>query len=266
MESVCRIAVVIPAMTCPYHQVERVLSQLTPEDRLIVVFNGMTETTDKPQKKITDRHVNYLNFQSPLGAGRARNIGVKALNETPEAILFFDADDQINDMCLEELAKPLLDASADLVGGALVVREHSGCQKKFLPTVDYWYKQALFGGNMGITYEAWCRLGGFDESLICCEDTDIAWRADNLGLRIKVQPNSTINVKLKSSNQEFRQRLNWGKSSIKLLRKHSIGFSHLPRLITLIRDKKATGFARNPVIASMSQLIGQYMGKGPGRP
>ena len=252
-----RIAVIIPARTCPYHQVVSVLEQLTPDDRLVVVLNGLAEADRFTSRGIRHPLLRWVNSGSPIGAGCARNLGAKTLEEAPMALLFCDVDDHVAPTWLAELARPLLADSADLVGGALRVRRSCGPPKVVIPTFDYWYRQAVFGGNMGITYEAWCRLGGFDDSFICCEDTELAWRAGDLGLNIQVVPSAIADVNLRSPLKEFRQRYRWGRSSVQLLQTHGIGLDHLPGLRTLFLDKRTTGFAKNPAIAALGQWVGQ---------
>jgi len=260
MARACRIAVVIPARTCPCRQVVSVLTQLSPKDRLVVVLNGLADA-DRCKRRTT-RHplVTWIDAGALVGAGRARNLGVRALGGVAKALLFCDADDHIGATWVAKLAGPLLDASADLVGGALRVPRRSGAPTVVSPTIDYWHSQAVFGANMGITYEAWCRLGGFDESLASCEDTDLAWRAGNLGLKIQVVPDAIVDYSLRSPIQELRQRFRWGRSSAQLLRKHAVSLDHLPGLWTLFFDKRATGFATSPLIAALGQWAGQRVG------
>lgn len=256
-----RIAVVIPARTCPYRQVVSVLSQLSSKDRLVVVLAPELSLARKRHKCRAIRRdlVTWVSAERSCGAGWARNLGVKALEGETKALLFCDADDCVGPTWLAELARPLLDGSADLTGGALRIRSRSGTQTVIIPKVDYWHRQAVFGGNMGITYEAWCKLGGFDESLTCCEDTDLAWRASNLGLKIQVVPAATVDYSLRSPIQEFRQRFRWGKSSVQLLQKHSVSPGHLPGLWSLFFDKRSTGFATSPLVAALGQWSGQCL-------
>jgi len=256
-----RIAVIIPAKTCPCHQMARVFSQLGPEDCLIVVLN--TAATDKscPCRETSDPLVSWIKVGKPLGAGTARNLGVLSLEKPVKAILFCDADDHVGPTWLAELSAPLLKDSADLVGGALRVRNRPGFQSVVLPSVDYSYRQALFGGNMGMTYKTWRKLEGFNESFICCEDTDLAWRASELGFVIQVVPTAIVDYELKSGIDEFHQRYNWGKSAVQLLRVHGIGLDHLPGLWTLFIHKRKTAFAASSGIAALGQWVGQWIGR-----
>jgi cellulose synthase/poly-beta-1,6-N-acetylglucosamine synthase-like glycosyltransferase len=248
-----RLAVVIPARTCPCRQVVGVLPQLSSKDKLVVFFNA----GHHDHKTIRHDLLTWVNADRPCGAGHARNLGVEALSkEGARILLFCDADDYVSPTWVAELARPLLDGSADLTGGALKIgsRKHV---LTILPKVDYWYRQALFGSNMGITYKAWCELGGFDESLRYCEDTDLAWRASDLGLKIRVVPSATVNYSLRPTVREFGQRFRWGRSSVQLLQKHSVPSDHLPRLMDLFSDKRSAGFASSSLVATIGQWLGQ---------
>jgi cellulose synthase/poly-beta-1,6-N-acetylglucosamine synthase-like glycosyltransferase len=256
-----RVAVVIPARTCPCRQVVSVLAQLSPDDRLVVVFNGLADSDRCKRQAMNHPLVTWIDARPPIGAGCARNLGVKALQGASKALLFCDADDCVAPAWLAKLACPLLDASVDLVGGSLRVRHGHRTPALVIPTVDYWHGQALFGGNMGITYEAWCSLGGFDESFTCCEDTDLAWRGSASGLKIRIVPGAIVDVHMRPPFQEFRQRFRWGKSSVQLLRIHGVGINHLPGLGTLFFDKATTGFAANPAVAAGGQWAGQCAGQ-----
>jgi cellulose synthase/poly-beta-1,6-N-acetylglucosamine synthase-like glycosyltransferase len=251
---VYRIAVVIPARTCPCRQIASVLEQLTFEDRLIIAYSP--EVADCCNRRVTSSRTIWISTGPSVGAGAARNIGARAIQEFAKVILFCDADDQIASGWLTLLANPLLNSTADLVGGGLRIGRGS-TSTVVIPTVDYWHSQALFGANMGITQEAWLELSGFDESLGCCEDTDLAWRASKLGFKIQVVPEALVEYSLRPPIEELRQRFRWGRSSIQLLRKHHIELDHLPGLRQIISDKRASGFAASPLIAALAQFAGQ---------
>lgn len=261
MSPVCRIAVVIPAHTCPCRQVSSILPQLCPSDRLVIVFNGLANTERCKRQIAQQPRVTWIDAGPAIGAACARNLGARAIKGAARALIFCDADDQVAATWLTELAGPLLDGSADLVGGALRVRGHSTTPTIVAPAFDYWHRQALFGGNMGVAYEAWCKLRGFDESFRCCEDTDLAWRANRLGFRVQVVRNAIVDIDLRSPFRELLQRFEWGRSSVRLLRRHGLPLHLLPGLKPLLLDKKTTGFAANAVIAAAGQWAGQWTGR-----
>lgn len=227
----------------------------------MIVLNGLTEADICDCLETQHPLVTWINTGSSIGAGSARNVGVRALEVGARALLFCDADDQVSANWLAELSTPLLDGSADLVGGALRVRGPDGGSALVLPRVDYWHLQAVFGANMGMTYQVWSRLGGFDESFVCCEDTDLTWRASDAGLRMQIVPKAIADYTFRSPLQELRQRFRWGRSSVKLLRTHGVPLHHLPGLRSLITDKSASGFATMPILAAIAQWAGQWAGR-----
>ena len=125
------------------------------------------------------------------------------------------------------------------------------------PGVDYWHAQALFGGNLGMTGNAWQILSGFDSRFRCCEDTDLAWRAAEAELRVEVVPAAVVEVDLPSILVEFRQRLLWGRWAVHLLAEHGLGGTHLPSLRDLLAHKRSMGFCRRPCVATIGQWVGQ---------
>jgi glycosyltransferase involved in cell wall biosynthesis len=257
-----KIVVVIPAKTCPCAQISRVLKQLGSNYYLVVVANGKRVNRFQKCKNITiDSRVEWVIEERLLNAGKARNIGVKSLmSKKFKAILFCDADDLVDYNWVEQLSGPLQQRKADVVGGVLLylVGEKANIVH---PAVGFWHKQALFGGNLGMTYNAWKRLGGFDEKLKCSEDTDLSWRAKTLGLRVQVEYTAIVTVKARQIFDEFVQRFCWGLYSIPLLRKHSISFDHLPTFGQILYDKVESGFARQPTLSTIAQFGGQLWGR-----
>lgn len=252
----CRVGVVIPARTCPCRQALKVLDQCAQEDQVVIVANGLKRSEDCRQRVGHHPRVTWIEAGEALGASRARNVGVNFLSGA-STFLFCDADDLVGDCWLGALVRPLVNGLADLVGGTLSIGR--GAQKRITltPDVDFGYQQALFGGNLGITCRAWHLLNGFDESFDYCEDTDLAWRAASSGLTIKVVRDAVVHVELNAPIKELRQRFRWGKSTVKLLDSHNVTLDYLPSFRDLYRDKKASGFATNPSLASFGQWVGQ---------
>jgi GT2 family glycosyltransferase len=167
----------------------------------------------------------------------------------------------VADDWVETLARRMLDGSADIVGGGLRLLQQDGSLRVIPPSVDYWHRQSIFGGNCGVTRAAWEVLNGFDERLRCCEDTDLAWRAADRGLRITILEDALVNVRLKKNAREFVQRFRWGFWGVQLLRKHDLSLDHLPTLRVLRAHKSATGYAWQPEMAAFGQWFGQWWGR-----
>lgn len=256
----CRVGVIIPAGSCPCRQALKVLAQCGASDRLVIVANGLQSSARCRERMRAHRLVTWVESATPFGVSRARNVGVNALSGTG-VLLFCDADDEVEDGWLTALVHPLLGGSADLAGGTLRLVSRFRNPVVVLPAADYGYRQALFGGNLGMTYKAWDLLKGFDESFPCCEDTDLAWRSAGHGLRIEVIRDAIVRVALKSPMKEIEQRFRWGKSSIHLLLAHGVGFEQLPGLRVLFDDKASSGFASIATLAALAQWSGQLAGR-----
>jgi GT2 family glycosyltransferase len=226
----------------------------------VVAWNGPVVAHDCHRSVAGHDSITWLDLGPPVGAARARNLGVAALGSV-DAIAFCDADDRVAANWLAELMGPLVEGSMDLVGGALLVVSDGKRRSNIVPGVDYWHLQAMFGGNCAMSYKAWRTLGGFDELLLCCEDTDLAWRAAGAGLRVGVCPAAAVEVALRSRGAEFRQRMRWGYWAVSLLRKHDVQLDHLPNVTALLEHKAASGYARSVPTAALGQWIGHLLGR-----
>jgi GT2 family glycosyltransferase len=255
-------AVVIPAASCPCEQVEAVRPQVRDDDCLIVVWNGPRPPShDCSRRVLASGAAVWLEFSDRLGAATARNRGVAWLGGRARVLAFVDADDIAYPDWLSQLREPLAAGAADLAGGPLELTSQ-GRTYRVEPGHDFWYRQALYGSNCAVTRESWARLGGFHSSVGTCEDTDLAWRAGELGLRIELVKTAVVRYALRHGWAEWRQRMTWGRSSVALLRTHDLPLSrHLPNLRGLVRHMRSHGFASSPLIAGLGQYAGQWAGR-----
>lgn len=258
-ESRPRIAVVIPARECPCQQLMALRAQSSLVDRVVVVLqDGGPETVCGSHLAVPGRLTVMTESRGPHpGPGAARNDGARSLAGSADILLFCDADDRVSPNWASKLAVPLATGAADVIGGALRLVPSPGAPVIVAPRTDFGYRQALFGANMGLTAPAWTRLGGFDPRLACCEDTDLAWRAGEAGLRVAVANDALVDYQLRKGLHEFHQRWRWGRSSVGLLKKHGLPLDRLPGLLLLYHDKRDSGFAKSPWIAALGQWVGQ---------
>lgn len=255
-------AVVIPAAGCMCKQVEAVIPQLRDADCLVVVWNGPRATTHDCSKTVLrDGATVWMEFSTRLGAATARNCGVQWLNGRARLLAFVDSDDIAYDDWLSELRKRLSSGESDVVGGVLEFVS-GGRTRRVAPDLDFWYRQAVYGSNCAVTRQAWELLGGFSPNVGTCEDTDLAWRAGEAGLRVDIIPTAVVRYSLRIGWAEWRQRVMWGRSSVALLRAHDLTLSrHLPKLTGLVLHKRSTGFASTALVAGLGQFLGQWVGK-----
>jgi hypothetical protein len=250
--------VIIPARRCACRQAARIAAQLGPGDRIVVVRNGPAAPCPYCDGSDQVGVVVTLRYPMPLGAATARNAGAASAPEA-DILAFTDDDDLVSPDWLGTLIRPLRDGLADLVGGVLLV--HGSDEPAVVrPGVDYWHAQALFGANMAVSRVAWDLLGGFDPSFTCCEDTDLAWRAERTGLRLVVALGAVVNHTPRRPRHEFLQRVRWGVGAVRLLRAHGVSSAQLPNLRTLLRHKQECGYCGDPWVAALGQWIGQWLG------
>ena len=259
MSGTTRLAIIIPAATCPSAQIDAILPQLTKRDRLIVVLNAAGAHRWSCVARDAPPRLTFLRYPQSIGAAAARNAGA-ALVSDAAAFVFADSDDKVEERWLPSLARPVLAQSSDLAAGGLIIA-HRDRRRVLLPSIDYWFAQSVFGGNVALSASAWRSLGGFDESLRCCEDTDLAWRAISAGLRISITTNALVCVKVRTALEEFRQHFAWGSWSVTLLKRHGLATQRLPTLPDLLAHKTSAGLCSSPLQASFGQWLGQLSGK-----
>lgn len=254
-----RIAIVVPATRCPRGQVLRIREQLSSDDRIVVSWNGVGA-----HSPCCDDIVDCLDWiASPpfIGAASARNCGVATVVNRAKVLLFCDCDDLVDSNWVAKLAAPLLDGAADLSAGSLRFVTKRGGRTLVLPESDYGYKQAVFGGNCGVSRAAWLKLDGFDAGLRCCEDTDFAWRAVDAGLRVQVVPGAVVNVFEKPLIAELVQRFRWGVWDVRLLNKHHLALNRLPGMATMMSHTRSLGYSARPCFATLAHQIGFAWGR-----
>jgi GT2 family glycosyltransferase len=256
-----RIVAIIPAFKCPCIQATRVIQQLSPQDRVIILWNNDHDAHRCEKLLSTFSIVKWISAPLMLGAAGARNLAVDSLETLPDAILFCDSDDFVMPNWVMHLALPLLDGRADVVGGMLNICHKRKEQRRIAPSIEYWYRLSLFGGNCGLTPAAWTILKGFDESLLCSEDTDLAWRAADAGLRVHIVAEALINVIPKTLFREILQRWNWGFWDSHLFSKHGLHYCQYPALTSMIHHTTNAGYASYPAIAALGHWTGFHYGR-----
>jgi glycosyltransferase involved in cell wall biosynthesis len=163
--------------------VDSALRQLAAEDEIVVVDDASTDATRSLVARMPDRRIRLLDG-SGRGASSARNIGLAAA--TGEFIAFLDHDDLWPPRRHAVLLQALLaDVAIDCAIGRLRVRmEHDAIA---LP--QYADMEGLVAPNLSLCTALFRRriidaVGGFDEDLRFCEDTDYFLRLVESGYRM----------------------------------------------------------------------------------
>jgi len=171
---------------------ESLLKQNYPQDRyeIIAVDNNSTDNTAAIIKSFS---IQYLKETKQQGPSAARNTGTKAAKG--EVFVFFDADQ----VAEKDYLVKLLQGWPEPQYGAFSGLNKTVSGKDNLVT-QYWAEEwrlnvnakhhpalpQFSGGLVAIPNAIFQKIGGFDENMRTCEDTDLAWRLQKeLGLKIK---------------------------------------------------------------------------------
>lgn len=101
--------------------IRSVLNQTHKDIELIVVNDCSTDDTEKIIKKYKDNRIVYIKHDVNLGAGCARNTGIK--NATGDYIAFLDSDDYYNKEYLQTMADGTEDGKFDIVSSGYIAIE-----------------------------------------------------------------------------------------------------------------------------------------------
>lgn len=190
-------------------------AQLGDHDELIVVDNGVADPRVLPSAD-GDR-VRVVSARSRPGAGAARNRGAAVARG--RLLLFCDADDVAADGYVEAMRRALDDA--DVVGALEDTRALSelapGDEGRSGP-LHHWGGDRRWpfvgAGAMGITADAFVRLGGFDEAIPALEDIDLCFAAALQGCRFVGVDDAVMQVRNRSTTrEEFRRMRVQGRAS-----------------------------------------------------
>lgn len=150
---------------------------------VIVVDGGSEDGTKDIARKMNAR----VFVEKKRGPAAARNLGVKKARG--DIILFTDADCIPERMWVENMEREI--AKRGIVGGAV-----ESCSDDIFSRADdismFSYNsprmpsrplKLLVTANFGVKREIFMKVGGFDESLVTSEDTDLSMRIDSMGYR-----------------------------------------------------------------------------------
>lgn len=187
-----KVSVIIPVYNREHSivsAIQSVLDQTYPVDEVVIADDCSTDGTEVAVKAISDERVKYYKLPSNLGAGGARNYGVKmAQNNT---IAFHDSDDRWLPEKLEKQMKLFECGEYGLVYGAYRIYLPDGLLhvvpelKSDMNLNGDLYKDLLLHNTIGaptvlMKKQVFEEVGGFDESMRSLEDWDFALRVAKL--------------------------------------------------------------------------------------
>ena len=209
------------------------------------------------------------------GGARVRNVGARATHG--DFIAFCDADDLPDDAWLSGLAS--VAPNADLVAGlneyerlnAPLVRSWHPERPRDRPQVICGFLPLATGANGGIWREVFDALGGFDESTVSGEDTDLSWRAQLLSYTLVFAPDARVHYRYRPTLRGLaRQYYKYGKGNAWLFQRHAragmppsrlgAGLRRwwllLPLLLRLRSDPSARGRCVQLAALSAGRIVG----------
>jgi glycosyltransferase involved in cell wall biosynthesis len=173
------------------HNLSHILGDLERQTaknfEVIVVDSKSTDATVEVARSFQDRLPLRIVEMSDRGTSLGRNMG--ASRARYERLLFLDADTRLDSDFLEKAVEEL-ETRRLQIGGV-----YMKCRDTFSPAavgirlfnVGFWLGQHFFpmatGGCLFSTRTAHIRIGGFDESIVLCEDCDYVRRASKENLR-----------------------------------------------------------------------------------
>lgn len=199
MKAGSQVSVIIPVYNGERYLAEAVhsiLAQTVPTLEIIVVDDGSTDGTARVAQRFGDA-VCYV-YQPNRGPAAARNRGLERARG--EIVAFLDADDlwregKLACQCARLEADPTLDI---VLGHTQFVQHEPGPDAGPVPTGEP-YPQFFLGGAL-FRRSAFTRVGGFDESLLCCEDWDWFLRAYDMGVAMRMFPEVVLHYRRHEHN------------------------------------------------------------------
>ena len=175
-----------------HDQLQALLSQKCCHPwEIIIADNGSNDRTAEVGRSYAqhDPRVRLVNASSVVGPAATRNLGVRSARGS--ILAFCDADDVVHPGWLNSWVRVLADA--DVSGGLMDYWSLNDVPpprppEPRLPPAgrQFAFLEAAGSGNMAVWRNAFESVGGFDESLIVGEDTDLSWRLQHAGYRFAI--------------------------------------------------------------------------------
>lgn len=227
-----RLSVIVPCLNAADTiriQLEALAKQEWSDPwELIIVDNGSTDNTLSIIKEYEPRFENFkiVDASTRRGQPYALNRGVEAASG--EAVVFCDADDEVETGWLREIGNSL--KKYDFVASRFEVEKLSDFRSsQFLKfpqetgLIDYTYVPYLqFAGScgMGVKKNVHESVNGFDESILYCFDTDYSWRIQLNGIKLYYIPSALVHIRNRTTaSRAFKQSRNWGEYNVLLIKK-----------------------------------------------
>lgn len=211
------VSVVIPA----YNAAATIGDQLAALGRqdfagtweVVVAVQRSTDATAEVVGAWDDPRVRLVEAYEQLGAGYARNVGVRAAQA--DVIAFCDADDIVADDWLSELVRH---RPAPVVAGGIVdIKDSSeletarGADAR-MPTVECAFLPTAYSCSMLVDKQAYTEVGGFDLYFHRNHDVELSWRLQLAGYAITLAPSARVYKRERATSSGlWMQNFRWAR-------------------------------------------------------
>lgn len=230
------ISIIIPAYNEEKHIgqcLDSIFNLDYPRDKfeVIVIDNGSSDRT----REIAASYDILLLQDSTKNVSGLRNLGAR--HAKGEILAFVDADCVVARNWLKQAEKYFNDFLVVVWGAPPIPPENSTWvqaawflvrkKNKVIEEVDW-----LESMNLFVRKDLFDKVGGFDESLITCEDVDLSYRLSKFGKIISDSRLKVIHLGEAATVREFFKKELWrGKGNFKGVLRHGLSLKEIPSLI-----------------------------------
>jgi cellulose synthase/poly-beta-1,6-N-acetylglucosamine synthase-like glycosyltransferase len=198
---------------------ELVLSLNTADTSAAAAIDRMVAELDDPRIRVVPSH-------DRRSASHARNVGARATGAP--VLAFCDADDEVAPGWLAAIAAQVDDETA--VGGFLEEQRFAiAGQGHWRPPATPGELPAFLGvpylvsANMAVTRDAFEAVGGFDVSLLRCEDIAFSWALIRAGVGLKFAPDAVVHYRHRKGVRALvRQHYLYGRGMTQVLQRYGV--------------------------------------------
>jgi GT2 family glycosyltransferase len=195
---------------------------------VIAVDNRSTDLSRAIVERYRNRlpYLRIVNAFAHQGQAHARNMGAETASG--ELLVFCDADDEVGVGWLAGMGEAL--SRYDFVACRFDFQKlNRSWPEGFARTQENDLQKACYppflfhagGGSLGVKRSVHKTIGGFDESLLFCEDTDYCFRLQLAGVKLHFVPDAVVHVRNRETlHGSFRQARLWAQYQILLYKRY----------------------------------------------